>query len=284
MTKLSPVIGFPLGHSVSPAVYSAAYAEAEIDARCDPWSLPPEALKEGIERLKGEDYLGACVTVPHKEVVLAFIDELRPEVERIGATNSIVNEGGRLVAHNTDVLGFMRSLREGGFEAKGRRALLLGAGGAARAVAVGLLDAGIADLIFTGRSLERVRTTADAVTGGAKAAVRCLDFDDSAFADACRGSDLIVNCTPIGMARTAEVDRSPIAAALIPPGSYAYDLVYNPLETVFLKEAMAAGAHPIAGLDMLIYQAAENFRLWTGRDASVDIMREAGKKALSAKP
>src|SRR5690242_9694082 len=115
MTKFSPVIGFPLGHSVSPAVYGAAYADAGIDARCDPWSLPSEVLKEGIERLRGGDYLGACVTVPHKETVLAFVDEVRPEVERIGATNSIVNDSGRLVAYNTDLYGFMRSLREGGF-------------------------------------------------------------------------------------------------------------------------------------------------------------------------
>jgi shikimate dehydrogenase len=280
VTKLAPVIGYPLAHSVSPQIYAAAFPAVGIDGRCDAWAEPPEALKAAAKRLRGPDFLGACITVPHKEAVIPFLDELDPMAERVGALNCIVNAGGRLIGYNSDLYGFMRSLREAGFDPTGRNVLLLGAGGSARAVAVGLLDAGVASLVLSGRSAERVASTAKALSTSRGAAIRTLAFTEPDFPSACLSADLIVNCTPIGMAHTAEVAQSPIAAALIPPAAFVYDLVYNPLTTVLLSEARALGAQAVPGLDMLVYQAAENVRLWTGMEPPIDIMRIAGQRAL----
>src|SRR5262249_42882401 len=137
MTKLTPVMGFPLAHSISPQIYAAAYPAVGVDARCDPWAIPPANVETAVKQLRGDDFFGACVTVPHKETVIAFLDGVAENAQRMGAVNCIHNASGVLTGHNTDVYGFMRALEEAGFAPSGRRALLLGAGGSARAVAVG---------------------------------------------------------------------------------------------------------------------------------------------------
>jgi len=281
MTKLAPLLGFPLGYSLSPPIYAAAFAALEIDARCDAWITPVEDLKAVTARLRAEAFLGACVTVPHKETIIPFLDDFAPDARRIGAVNCVVSRNGSLTGHNTDLYGFMRSLAEAGFTPAAADVLLLGAGGAARAVVIGLVDAGAERLTLSGRSAERATEAAKALTAASGKAIRYLAFDDSQFAAGCQSADLIVNCTPIGTKSTAEALRTPIPSSLLPMSACVFDLVYNPAETVLLREARARGARTIAGLDMLVYQAAENLRLWTGREAPVDIMKEAAERALS---
>src|SRR5262249_22831109 len=147
-------------HSISPQIYAAGFPAVGVDGRCDPWAIEPSLLGAAIERLRGSEFFGACITVPHKEALIPFIDELDDLAARVAAVNCIVSSGGRLQGHNTDLYGFMRALTEAGFNARGRSALLLGHGGAARAVVVGLLDAGIGKVALTGRSAERAQAAA----------------------------------------------------------------------------------------------------------------------------
>jgi shikimate dehydrogenase len=281
--KLVGLIGYPLGHSITPAVYGATFPAMGIEARCEPWAVPAEELEPTLERLRQDDCLGANVTVPHKEAVIPLLDEVDVNVKKIGAVNCIVSRGGRLSGHNTDKSGFMRGLLKAGFQPEGRRALLLGYGGAARAVAVGLIEAGIRELVITGRTAGRARSLADELAGDSGATIEALGWEEAGFAGACRGSDLIVNCTPLGT-RGSEVEGlSAIGADLMREGAFVYDLVYNPPETPFLKAGGEAGATPIGGLDMLIYQGVEAIELWTGREPPVNIMREAALQALAAR-
>lgn len=276
------LIGYPLAHSVTPAMYAAAFDAMGIEARCEKWVTSPEELGERVRSLRHDGMFGANVTVPHKEAVIPLLDHVEADAREIGAVNCIVREGtGLLRGHNTDKCGFLRSLREAGFRAQGRRALVLGAGGAAKAVAVGLIEAGIAALTITNRTRER----AEAVLLDLRARgvdLELVEWRGSAFADACQRADLVVNTTPMGMAHTEIADASPLEAARFRPGLIAYDLVYNPLVTPFLARASEAGATPVSGLDMLVYQGAESLRLWTGLEPPIDVMRKAARAALGA--
>lgn len=280
--KIVGLIGYPLGHSITPAVYGATFTAMGIEARCEPWSVPAEELQQTVERIRRPDCFGSNVTVPHKQAVIPMLDETDANVAKIGAVNCIVNRDGRLSGHNTDKYGFMRALEEAGFESRGRRALLLGYGGAARAVAVGLVEAGVGELIITGRTSANARTLADDLTQlGEATRVVSLGWDAEAFEPACRDSDLVVNCTPLGTRGREDTEgRSPVPPAFIRRGAYAYDLVYNPPRTPFLAAAEEAGATMIGGLDMLIYQGVQAIKLWTGQEPPVDVMRGAAEKAL----
>jgi len=280
MTSTVGLIGYPLAHSITPKIYAAAFEAMGLDARCEAWVTPAEALVDTIGRLREEGVYGANVTVPHKEAVIPLLDALDVGAAKIGAVNCIVRADGRLKGHNTDFYGFMRSLGEAGFEPAGKAAVLLGAGGAARAVAVGLLEAGAAHLTLSGRSRERVAAAAATLRARQSTPVQALAFDDADFADACRRADLIVNCTPVGTRHTSAEHSSPISRDLIRPGAFVYDLVYNPPLTRLLADARSVRATAVSGLEMLIYQGAESIRLWTGREPPLDIMQGAAREAL----
>ncbi|MBI4310447.1 MAG: shikimate dehydrogenase [Chloroflexi bacterium] len=278
MTKLLGIIGYPLGHSLSPVFQQAALDHAGIDARYEAWPTPPDQVPQRVRSLREPDVLGANVTVPHKEAVLSHLDRLADMARRIGAVNTIVNRNGALEGHNTDVAGFMRALREdAGFDPRGKRVLLLGAGGAAKAAAFGLADAGVAWLAIANRTVERARELVASLPEGASS--RALPLDHGALAT--DGPwDLIVNTTTLGMAGSAAAGETPLEASLIPGGALVYDIVYNPEATPLLAAARKAGARTLGGLPMLIYQGAEAFRLWTGVEAPVGVMFEAARKAL----
>jgi shikimate dehydrogenase len=279
------IIGYPLGHTLSPAMYEAAFPAMGMDATFEAWATPPQNVPAAIERVRGQDMLGICVTVPHKEVVMGLIDSIDPTAKAIGAVNCIAKSAdGRLVGYNTDRYGFIRSLREAGCEPEGLRAVILGAGGSAHAVAFGLAEAGIASIAIANRSRERLRTTVEHLreTSGA-VSIEASGWQDDSVTDACRSADLIVNCTSVGMTGTPAGDESPLRPGDVRPGVWVYDLVYRPLETVLLRAARKAGAKPVAGLEMLIYQAVECLRLWTGKEAPVDIMRKAAYDGLGIK-
>jgi shikimate dehydrogenase len=260
-------------------MYAPAFAAMGIEARCEKWVTPPEELAAAVARLRTPEVLGANVTVPHKEAVIPLIDELDDSAKDIGAVNCIVREdNGSLRGHNTDKYGFVRSLREAGFEPAGTSALLLGAGGAARAVAVGLLEGGVSMLSIANRSPERSQSLARNLRDARVSVVgwRGADYDA-----ACAVADLVVNTTPTGTAHTALSGESPMAASNFRTGVWAYDLVYNPAVTPFLEMAAAAGAKTVSGLEMLIYQGAESIHLFTGREPPVDIMRTAARAAVN---
>ena len=279
MTKRAGIIGFPVSHSVSPALQQAAFDHHGIEARYEYWETTPEALAERMASLRDPGVLGAQVTVPHKQEALAFVDAMTDDVRALGAVNVIANDNGTLAATNTDVTGFVRALREdAGADLRGKRVLLLGAGGAARAIVLGLAREGIASLAIANRTAQRARDVA-AVAAGMVSRIEVIPLAPEALANEAADADLIVNSTTLGM--TGVGGPSPLAARAIPPTALVYDIVYNPPDTPLLLEAKAAGAQTLGGLAMLVYVGAEAFEQWTGLKAPVDVMMAAAEKAMA---
>ena len=286
MTKRAGVIGHPLTHSISPNIFAAAFGAAGIDATYEKWDTPPDTLDGRVNALRGADFLGANVTIPHKEAIVPLLDERADVAKKIGAVNTVVHEGDKLVGHNTDVAGFARALREdANFDAKGKYALILGAGGAARAVALALIEAGASIIYVVGRQPKKV----DKLVVDLKpltpsgTTVTWAYWGDGSFLRMLREeAHLLVNCTPVGTAGSDTAGQPAVPADLIEPRTTVFDLVYNPAETPLVAAARSRGAPAFSGGGMLVYQAAESFRLWTGQDADVDAMRQALRDALGA--
>ena len=272
-----PLLGHPVAHSLSPAFQDAAFARAGIAARYALWDTAPGELPAAVARLRGAEYLGANVTVPHKEAVVALLDEVAPLAGRVGAVNTIVKRGALLRGENTDVGGFLAPLRERSADLPRWRGVVLGAGGAARAVALALLDAGIAAL-----------TIANRTPAGAEALVADLDegramplaLDDARLADHLAGADLLVDATARGW-HTAESTLPPAQLALLPRDALVYDLTYQP--TGLLRAAAARGLATLDGLPMLVEQGALAWQLWTGREPPRAVMWQAAVAARDAR-
>ncbi|MDE2688104.1 MAG: shikimate dehydrogenase [Chloroflexota bacterium] len=280
MTQLAGIFGYPLSHSLSPAFQQAAFNYYGLDVRYLAWETPPEALAELVVKLHGGDFIGANVTIPHKESVIALLDEIDPLAQSIGAVNTIVKRGGRLVGHNTDAPGFMRALKEdGGIEPAGKRALILGAGGAARAAAFALCREGVSSITIANRNVSRAEALAESLHNDAVSVLAAV-LDDTTLEPVALESDLIVNCTSVGMRHGESEGQTPLSGGIIPHEAVVMDMVYNPQNTPFLAGARNAGATALGGLPMLIYQGATAFEMWTGNKAPIDAMFAAGNVAL----
>ena len=281
MTQLVGIFGYPLAHSISPFFQQAAFDYYSLPVEYLAWPTPPDRLEGEVRKLRDAHYLGANVTVPHKERVTAYLNDVDPWARAVGAVNTIVKEDDRLVGYNTDSYGFIKSLKERGqFEPRDKRVLLLGAGGAARAAAFGLADEGIASLTIANRTFGRAQVLADEVRNQ-KVHVTATGMDEISLETACTDADLIVNCTSVGMSHGGNEGHSPLGGPIVPPTALLYDMVYNPPETPLMKQAKRAGARTLGGLSMLIYQGAAAFEHWTGKVAPVDVMLRAGEEALA---
>lgn len=285
MARIVGLIGFPLKHSISPVFQQAAFDHLGLDVRYEAWETDPKDVAGVVARLREEKYLGMNVTVPFKEIVMPLLDDIDRLARKIGAVNTVVNRGGRLVGYNTDAAGFLHALREQArFDPKARQTLILGAGGAARAVAFALVEAGARPIYIANRTSERAEAlAADLYKGGAPpgSIVPRAWTDARSLQGPLADSELIVNTTTIGMKHGPAEGESPVPAKLIPSRALVYDIVYNPSETPLLAEARSAGARTIGGLPMLVYQGAAAFELWTGRKAPVELMLAKAEAALS---
>ncbi len=279
MTKRLGIIGYPLGHSLSPRFQQAALDALGLDVRYEAWETPPDALAQRIASLRSPDCLGANVTVPHKEAVLPLLDAVDEEASSIGAVNTIVHRDGRLVGYNTDGRGFIQALDRVGFDPQGAGVLLLGAGGAARAVAFALARHGASAIYIANRTLERAQRLAKEVNAVSLVAT-ALPLTEVALEEITGAYVLVVNTTTVGMRHTEAEAASPLPRRYLSRRLLVYDLVYNPSETTLLQEASAAGARAVGGLGMLVYQGAAAFELWTGRPAPVDVMFAAAQEGL----
>ena len=284
--KRSGVIGHPLTHSLSPTIFQAAFDAAGLEAAYEAWPTEEEQLEGRVNSLRGDDIYGANVTIPHKEAVIPMLDRLDEGAESIGAVNTIVHDGGDLIGYNTDLAGFNRSLKEDAeFDPSRKRTAILGSGGAARAVAHALVRAGASTVLVAGRKpskLESIVSGLRPVTAPGTTISWCY-WRDGTFLASIPKVDLLVNCTPVGTLGGENAGESPIDAADMPTGGVVFDLVYNPTETAFMKLGAERGSKAVSGLGMPVYQAAESFKLWTGQDADVSAMLDAGRKALAAK-
>jgi shikimate dehydrogenase len=275
------LVGYPVAHSLSPRMHQAAFDALGVEARYVLWETRPERLAERIVSLRSAGMLGANVTIPYKEDVVPLIDECDPGAARIGAINTIVNRGGRLVGYNTDAPGFIRALTGFAahpFDCRGKTAVILGTGGAARAAAVALLENKVDELILLGRTVEhlngllhhlRALTTMTRGTARMHGAILGSPEANRLLATA----DLVVNATPVGL--KADDTTLLLDINILPTTSLVMDMIFNPPLTPFLRAAQARGCRALNGLSMLLYQGALAFELWTGRHAPIGVMRKA---------
>lgn len=280
-TGLVALLGHPVQHSLSPLMHNAAFAASGQDLVYLAFDVKSNDLAAALAGLKALGFRGANVTVPHKETVIPYLDAVDQVAARIGAVNTIVNEDRCLKGYNTDGSGFLRSLGEAGFDPVGKRVVILGAGGAARAVAF-TLAAGRASLVLANRTPERARELAGALAGAGRPAPVVYRLGDAGMRPEVEAADLVINTTSLGM--WPRVEETPLPPDWFRPGQWVYDLVYNPLETKFLASARRRGCLVISGLDMLLYQGAAAFTLWTGREAPVAIMDRVLRKAIGVSP
>jgi len=260
-TRLYGVVANPVAHSMSPAIHNAAFRHCGVDAVYLPFRV--DRVAEFIPAWRDLPMDGYSVTIPHKEAVMPLLGEVEPLARRIGAVNTIVHRDGRLCGSNTDWAAAVKAIESGlpqGASLRGRTVLLLGAGGASRAIAFGLAEAG-SRVVIANRTVERaVRLAAD---------VGCESIDLAEVA--ALPYDILVNGTSVGM--HPHVDATPMEGPLLRPGSLVFDSVYNPLETRLLREAREAGCRTVDGLAMFVNQAAAQFELWTGVPAPRELMR-----------
>jgi shikimate dehydrogenase len=279
-TRLVGVIGSPITHSLSPLLHNAAFAALGLGStwRSLAFEVAPGQAAEALEAMRRADISGLSVTMPHKADVVALVDECTEVAQRLNAVNCIVSTEGVLLGANTDGEGFVASLARGAdFTPAGRRCVVIGAGGAARAVVLALADAGASRISVLNRTPQRAATAA-ALAGRAGSVVLP---GKSALAEAVGSADLVVNATPFGMAGASPEGAAPwlVAPQLLHEGQVAADLVYAPRPTPWLVEAAAAGARSVDGLGMLVHQAAAQLVLWTGEPAPVEAMWEAAETA-----
>jgi shikimate dehydrogenase len=269
-TRVAGVIGDPVRHSLSPAIHNAAFAEAGLDWAFVAFEVVDGDAPAAVAGARALGIDGLSVTMPHKATVMEALDRLTPTAERLGAVNTIVREGIELVGHSTDGAGLVDALAfDEGFAVAGTRAVVVGAGGAARAVVLALADAGAAEIVVVNRTPENATRAANL----AGAVGRVGTEEDAAAAD------LIVNATPLGMVGYA--DQPAVDASLFHANQLVVDLVYAPPMTPTIQAARAAGAHAVGGLGMLVHQAALAFTLWTGSEAPLPAMSAAAISALA---
>ena len=277
-TRLLAVIGAPIGHSLSPIIQNAALHAAGLDYVYAALPVRADALASAVRGLCNAGIAGFNVTIPFKTEIIPLLDALSEDARRIQAVNTVVIEDGRMVGHNTDVVGFLAGFAERGIALTGKKAVLIGAGGAARAALWGLLRSGISSVVIGVRNASK--GAALAADFAADGDVRAVSFDDSAWIAACSDADLVVQTTPLGMTPHTE-EMPPVDAAVINPSAVVYDLIYTPAETHFLREARAWGCETINGETMLVAQGAEAFSLWTGVRPDMELMKRTLREELA---
>jgi len=270
-TRLCALIGNPVAHSLSPAIHNAAFQHLGLNFAYVAFKVDDvDSALRGIRALTG--IRGVSVTIPHKVTVLPYLDDIAPTARNIGAVNTIVSDGGRLTGYNTDATGALAALREGGAPVDNAHVLMLGSGGAARAIAFALcMDATISALtILAPLDQERDRLVQD-LRDKTTATVSGYSLNPETLARHLSNTQTMIHCTPVGM--SPKMDETCVPASLLSPHLTVMDIVYNPLETRLLKEARQAGCRTVYGLEMFLHQAVGQFELWTQQPAPVVVMR-----------
>jgi len=271
LTRFCGVIGNPVEHSLSPAIHNAAFRKLGLNFVYLAFRV--EAIGDAIKGLRAlGSFRGASVTIPHKVSAIPFLDEVEPTARHIGAINTIVAENGKLTGYNTDATGALRALREGAGSLKGKRVVMLGSGGAARAIAFALAaESGVTGLTLLGVADKEQAALATDLRTKTALSVQDAMLDEASLTRELAGAQVLIHCTFIGM--SLKVEATCVPPQLLHPGLAVMDIVYNPRETRLLKDARLAGCVTIPGLEMFLHQAVAQFELWTNQPAPADVMR-----------
>ncbi|MDE3226350.1 MAG: shikimate dehydrogenase [Nitrospirota bacterium] len=278
-TKLCGLLGNPVEHSLSPAIHNAAFQTLGLNFVYLAFKV--EDLEGAVRGIRALGNLrGFSVTIPHKVAVMPFLDEVEQTARHIGSVNTILVDEEKLTGYNTDASGALRALQNGGVSLKGQQVLMVGTGGAARAIAFALATVkDIGGLILLGIDEKERLALAEDLRDRTKLPVEYGPLTDQTLRGGIKNSQVLIHCTPIGM--YPKVEETCIPSSLLSPHLTVMDIVYNPLETRLLREAKAAGCRTIRGLEMFLHQAVAQFELWTGQAAPVDVMRSVLESRFS---
>lgn len=271
-TRTAAVIGNPVRHSLSPPIHNAGFQALDLDWVYVAFDIAPGRAADAVAAMRTLHLGGLSVTMPHKADIAASLDRLTPQAQRLGAVNCVAWDQGELVGHNTDGGGFVDSLElETSEPVAGRTCVVVGAGGAARAVVLALAEAGAADVAVINRTQRKAHAAAE-LAGDVGRVGAVADIAEA---------QIVVNATSVGMDGTSGAGRLPVPETSLRAGQRVCDLVYHPVETPLLAAARLSGATAVGGVGMLVHQAARQFTLWTGREAPVAAMATAASAAIS---
>ncbi len=276
-TRNFGVIGHPIGHSLSPAMQNAGIQAAGLDAVYIAMPVEERELAQAVTGLKTLGFQGFNVTIPHKQAIMPFLDAIDKDAQVIGAVNAVGIQDGFLTGYNTDVVGFLQGMHNHGFAPAGKRAVLLGAGGAARAIIWGLIKEGVASLTIGVRNVYKAQKVAEYFRPYMD--IQVLDWQSPEFSQLLSQAELLVNSTPLGMEPNTLV-MPPIDWRFVSPTVFVYDIIYTPAETMFLRTARERGCQTLNGEEMLVGQGAEAFRIWTGQQLPIEPMAEVLRQCL----
>jgi len=276
-TQVCGLIGDPVEHSMSPVMHNASYQKLGLDYIYLPFRVKKENLSRAISGMQALNIRGLNITIPHKAAVLPFLNKVDALALKIGAVNTIVNDRGVLTGYNTDAEGFLNALHERRVSVDRKKAVIIGAGGAARAIAFALMDKGT-NVYIHNRSQERAKVLAGELIDTFNRRVEIFPLEKDYLLKSLKSVDLLINTTSVGM--SPEINDTPIPTELLKPGLVIFDVVYNPLRTRLLIDGEAAGAMTISGIEMLVFQGAVAFEKFTGQKAPVALMKEKAIQQL----
>ncbi|SNX55337.1 shikimate dehydrogenase [Thermoanaerobacterium sp. RBIITD] len=266
-TKIYGLIGHPVGHSLSPLIHNTAFLDQKLNCIYDCFDVLPENIKDAVFGIKALGIMGVNVTVPYKEMVIPYLDFISDEAKLIGAVNTIKNNDGRLEGYNTDASGFIESLLEQGVEIRGKNVVILGAGGAARAIAVAFSLNDVNSITIANRTEGKAYNLYKYIKEKFRTECKYTSLDELIDFD---NIDILINATSVGM--FPNVNATPVDEKIIRKAKFIYDLIYNPKETLFLRYAKKYGIKNSNGLNMLINQANNSFKIWFGKNFNKNLI------------
>lgn len=277
-TRIYGVIGDPIEHTLSPIIQNAAFKALDLDYVFLAFKVSPNQVDKAIAGMRALEIVGLNVTMPHKEAVIKNLDQIDENAKFLNAVNTIHNKDGQLIGYNTDGVGVIKALKENGSNPKGKKILLLGAGGSARAIAYALAKQ-TDELIILNRTVSVAKKIVNLLNKTLNKKILADSLTTQKIREHIQQSDILINATSVGMKPNS--NQSLIPKQLIKPKMTIMDIVYNPVETKLAREAKSAGAKVVSGTEMLIYQGAASFEIWTGKTAPVEVMRKAALERLS---
>ena len=277
-TRVCGIIGDPIEHSLSPIMHNASFQDLKLDFVYIPFRVKQNELREAILGARSLDVHGLNVTMPHKNVVIKYLDEIDPTARSIGAVNTILNDKGRLIGYNTDGAGALKALKENTVGLDVKKLLLLGAGGAGKAIAFYAAQE-VEELKILNRTTQKAKELAEVLRKKFRKKIDGNQLSTKIIKEELKDANILINATSVGM--HPDVDRSLVDPSWLRPELCVMDIVYNPIETKLAKDARLTGANVVSGIEMLVYQGATSFEIWTNHQAPIKVMKAAVLNKLS---